>query len=208
MTADAMEGVRDNCLAAGMNDYVRKPVRVEELVRALETAAPAEAAPSAAAVGYAPPPEPLPESEAAVAPALAPRAERAARGSDLHGGFDRSVLLALYAELDDADLVVNLVDIFLADTPKLLATLREATTSASADAAYRAAHTLKATCGTIGAPELAARCAQIEAAGLTGRAAPEALAALEAGFPAVASALAALKAELLAQRSAASVATA
>lgn len=35
MTAEAMEGCRDNCIAAGMDDYIAKPVKMDDLVEAL-----------------------------------------------------------------------------------------------------------------------------------------------------------------------------
>ena len=38
MTADAMQGDRERCLAAGMDDYVTKPIRPAELAEALQRA--------------------------------------------------------------------------------------------------------------------------------------------------------------------------
>jgi CheY-like chemotaxis protein len=38
LTANALEGDREMCLAAGMADYISKPIRVQELVEALERA--------------------------------------------------------------------------------------------------------------------------------------------------------------------------
>jgi CheY-like chemotaxis protein len=40
MTANAMDGDRERCLEAGMNGYISKPIRVEELVAAVLTAPP------------------------------------------------------------------------------------------------------------------------------------------------------------------------
>jgi CheY-like chemotaxis protein/HPt (histidine-containing phosphotransfer) domain-containing protein len=53
MTANALPEDREACFAAGMNDYVAKPIRSEELVAALKRARPlADAGGGSAALGY------------------------------------------------------------------------------------------------------------------------------------------------------------
>jgi CheY-like chemotaxis protein len=36
MTANAMQGDRDQCIKAGMDDYISKPINLDELIRAIE----------------------------------------------------------------------------------------------------------------------------------------------------------------------------
>ena len=76
MTANAMEGDRENCLAAGMDDYIAKPVDRRKLANAIGYWSAGEAAVSK----IAPPPEPEPCSAAdtgAGNPAPAPDHKRA-----------------------------------------------------------------------------------------------------------------------------------
>ena len=50
LTADAMQDDRERCLAAGMDDYLTKPIRPAELAEALERAQPRAPGPEAAAL--------------------------------------------------------------------------------------------------------------------------------------------------------------
>ena len=127
MTASAMQSDRERCLAAGMDDYVSKPVRIEELVAALERCAT----------------HPAPQPERAETPA----AKR----------FDPEVLLASLGP----EVMVELLEIFIDDSQKLLRTAREALEKRDADALERAAHSLKGSSANMGAATVADLCLQI-----------------------------------------------
>jgi CheY-like chemotaxis protein len=59
MTANAMQGDREMCLAAGMDDYVSKPIRIEELVGALSKSHPLVAGQEGEERSDRPRPEPV-----------------------------------------------------------------------------------------------------------------------------------------------------
>jgi len=128
VTANAMKEDRDICLAAGMDDYISKPIRVSELVEALEKSRPVAQEESAAAVS---PPESGPSP---LDPAALERLREMGEGDE---GF-----------------VASLVETFLDHAPKMLAELRRSMDCGDAESFYRAAHTLKSNAATMGATEL------------------------------------------------------
>ncbi|QIN82318.1 PAS domain S-box protein [Rubrobacter tropicus] len=139
MTANAMAGDREKALSAGMDDYVSKPVKTEDLDAVLErwTRPPAER-------GESPPPEP-----------------------DGRSVLDDAVLenLRSLQEEGDPDLLTELVEVFEEDTPPRLATLREALEREDAGTVERAAHTLKGSSGNLGATRMSETARLLEEAG-------------------------------------------
>ena len=136
MTAEAMAGDRERCLEAGMDDYVTKPIRPDELVAAIRRA-----------------------------PSASSRSATSARGTGDGEVVDIGTLRRFAETMgaDDPGFVREVIDEFLVDAPALVAAIREGTASGDADTARRAAHTLKSNANTFGAHELGRRSADLEA---------------------------------------------
>lgn len=94
-----------------------------------------------------------------------------------------------------ADFLVELIDVYLADTPNRLVLLRQAIEGGDAETCVREAHTLKSSSANLGALELSASAKEMEAAGRAGRTASLAdeIGRFEGQFAAVKAALEALR---------------
>jgi len=123
VTAHAMKGDAERCLAAGMDAYVAKPLRPRDLQAAIERVTAGIAA------------APVSESAPATAPGTVVDAPRLLE----RVGHDRGAL-------------ARLVHLFLADYPKQLARIRRAVAARDPKALRAAAHALKGAVSNFAAP--------------------------------------------------------
>jgi two-component system sensor histidine kinase/response regulator len=152
LTAHALKGFREECLAAGMDAYLSKPVQARELLAVLQQMCPAR-------------PEPI-------VPAATPF-------PDTPTSFDRTIALARFG--NSAAVFHTLIQTYFKECPTLLAALRHGLGNADARQVQRTAHTLKGMLGTFAAQPAFGAARRLEEIAATGdlRAASDSLAGLE-----------------------------
>jgi two-component system sensor histidine kinase/response regulator len=147
MTANALEGDREKCLQAGMDDYLSKPVRVEVLRQVLEdwvTGQPSGKRKRAVAVGN-------PDE-------LEKRAKRIFGG--VISGLDER---CREFSVDTSEVDEVLVSLFGEHIATLVSSLRSAVHGQGEAAIRRDAHSLLGMGGTIGVPTLSVVAAELSA---------------------------------------------
>ena len=139
LTAYALPGERDRFLAEGMDDYLSKPIRLEDLAEALERVPRTE---SGTWILERPRPEPEPEG----------------------GLLDPRVLSELRRVVGEQapEVVSELVTTYVANSGKLLADLLRARNEGDLPALQRTAHALGSASASLGALGLSGQCLEAE----------------------------------------------
>jgi two-component system, sensor histidine kinase and response regulator len=155
LTANAMQGDRQECLDAGMDDYLTKPFRRDELLETLRRWLLAADDPQAAR-------EESGEDEAAPDAAADPVA--ATREVSL---LDRRALDAIRKLSPErgATILARVIDSYLVTAPDQLEGLQRALAEKDAKALQAQAHSLKSSSANVGARELAELARELEALG-------------------------------------------
>jgi HPt (histidine-containing phosphotransfer) domain-containing protein len=168
-----MQEEREACLAAGMDDYISKPIRVDELAAALRRCRP-----------HVAPQHPAPADESGEGVQGPPERER--QGQPAVAGVLHPPALERLVETigDDRSLLTALIDTFLHDAPRLVETARRGLEHGQTDEVRRAAHTLKSNGATFGATSLSELSRQLEALARSGilEAADELIARIDAEY--------------------------
>jgi len=149
MTAHAMQGDRERCLEAGMNDYVTKPVSPQALAEVLDKWLPKKTAPPTKQA--TPRPEDTP-------PVSAQEPETSV--------FDRAGMMARM--MDDEDLARTVAEGFLEDIPRQIEALRGYLDAGDAPGAERQAHAIKGASANVGGERLRGVAFEMEKAGKAG----------------------------------------
>ncbi|WRH66836.1 MAG: response regulator [Planktothrix sp. GU0601_MAG3] len=166
MTAHAMQGDKEECLQAGMNDYVSKPIRIKSLIAALERYYTYEStfsdSPKLTEQNYCI----NDHLSTVVQNYLSPKIQCLIKENHLDQETINS--LRLMAGEDADILLVEVFNSYLEDAPQRLQTIEEAVIHQDALALQKSAHALKSLSVTVGAVRLAELAGELEAKGRTG----------------------------------------
>jgi CheY-like chemotaxis protein/HPt (histidine-containing phosphotransfer) domain-containing protein len=156
MTANAMQGDRKKCLDAGMDDYISKPVRVADLISALEKCRPSPQRPKDPMSEQLP----TPSRDSLLGPPRETHRTVPVNGRSANSAIDGQVFENLHHNLGEA--VIDLITVYLDNSTKLVAEMREASVQESVDTLHISAHTLKSSSALVGAIALSSLCEELE----------------------------------------------
>jgi PAS domain S-box-containing protein len=153
MTAGAMKGDKEKCFDVGMDDYVTKPININQLTEALEK--------TSSLNSNKPKPQPIEKKDLSFQ-------KKRTENKNQRSAIDETIIETLKSMDDDNGFLNEMITAYLEETPPIIEDMKQGLETKDTELFTRSAHTLKSSSANVGAMNLSDLSKELEMMGNNG----------------------------------------